>query len=231
MEALKEKEVSQEKTIPSEALMKCRICSKEMIEPFKGKNRCKECTQRYFREKHIRNREHIKEKYREYNKTWRRNNRKVNSETVHAKEKAYREKRLEMNPEEVRAYHSLKTKEHRKRLKEEVYMAYGGFVCACCGETEVSFLSIDHMNNDGYAMRKIHGNSDSFYNWLKKNKFPKGFQILCMNCQFGKKNNHGVCPHQGTCDGHPKMGVGSSDPKRSKSNYYPNIDFMDFFGL
>ena len=208
MEALKEKEVSQEKTIPSEALMKCQVCGKLMSELFRRQWRCPECTKLYLKEKYLRNKDHIKEKYREYNKSWRKKNRILNGEKCREKDKIYRLRRLQKwSPEELlahKAYWSLKTKEHRKRLKDEVYNVYGGYVCACCGETEKSFLSIDHMNNDGYAMRKIHGNSNSFYSWLKKNNFPTGFQILCMNCQFGKKNNHGICPHQGTCDGHPE---------------------------
>jgi hypothetical protein len=30
---------------------------------------------------------------------------------------------------------------------------------------------------------------------LRRNNYPEGFQILCMNCQFGKRMNNGVCPH------------------------------------
>jgi hypothetical protein len=66
--------------------------------------------------------------------------------------------------------------------------------CACCGETELCFLSIDHINGGGNKERKkIRGN---FYSWFIKNNFPKGYQVLCMNCQFGRKCNNGVCPHK-----------------------------------
>jgi len=37
--------------------------------------------------------------------------------------------------------------------------------------------------------------SDVLYSWLKKNNFPKGFQVLCMNCNFAK-GKLGKCPHQ-----------------------------------
>lgn len=96
----------------------------------------------------------------------------------------------------------------RKRnaeVKAEVYAAYGGYVCACCGETEPTFLSIDHMNNDGYAHRKTIKSAGKagnvIYRWLAKQfkqtgKWPIGFQILCMNCQHGKSRNKGICPHQ-----------------------------------
>jgi hypothetical protein len=85
-----------------------------------------------------------------------------------------------------------------KTRKDLVYQAYGGYVCRCCGETEPAFLSIDHINNDGAKHRKEISKSRSnstLISWLIKKQFPVGFQILCMNCQFGKKINNGVCPH------------------------------------
>jgi hypothetical protein len=79
-------------------------------------------------------------------------------------------------------------------LKDAAYAAYGGYQCQCCGETERAFLSIDHVNNDGHAHRKTF--RGVIYGWLKKNGYPPGFQILCMNCNFGKKHNGGICPHR-----------------------------------
>lgn len=84
----------------------------------------------------------------------------------------------------------------RLKVRERVFEAYGGFVCNCCGETMRECLSIDHVNNDGHVHRKITGHGSTFYRWLIRNNFPKDFQVLCMNCQFGKKHNGGVCPHQ-----------------------------------
>lgn len=90
--------------------------------------------------------------------------------------------------------------ERRAKVRHEVFMAYGGFLCACCGETEPMFLTIDHINNDGANHRrelkdKIGNGGASFFTWLKANKFPKGFQVLCRNCNWGKHANGGVCPH------------------------------------
>jgi hypothetical protein len=109
--------------------------------------------------------------------------------------------------ERQRWYRSAKTRDghkvvgarHRARVKAEVFAAYGGAVCACCGETEYLFLTVDHINNNGWAQRKElgdTGNGHAFKSWLKKNGFPPGYQILCMNCNFGKRMNNGVCPHQ-----------------------------------
>lgn len=92
-----------------------------------------------------------------------------------------------------------KTRRATETLRKEVFEAYGGFVCACCGETEPLFLSVDHIYNDGNEMRKsgTHARGGTaFYQWIKRHKFPPGFQILCMNCNTGKHRNGGVCPHQ-----------------------------------
>ena len=32
------------------------------------------------------------------------------------------------------------------------------------------------------------------YDWLKKNNFPPGFQVLCGSCNFAK-GKYGSCPH------------------------------------
>ena len=43
-------------------------------------------------------------------------------------------------------------------LKNEVFQAYGGYQCACCGETEPMFLTIDHVGNDGADHRRVIAN-------------------------------------------------------------------------
>jgi hypothetical protein len=83
--------------------------------------------------------------------------------------------------------------------KDQVFDAYGGYICKCCGEDEPMFFSIDHIDNNGATERKSGlylGSGTAFYQWLRKNKFPSGYQVLCMNCQVGKHKNGGVCPHQ-----------------------------------
>jgi hypothetical protein len=83
-----------------------------------------------------------------------------------------------------------------QRCKAEVLAHYGG-VCACCGESELAFLSIDHINGGGTAHRKrLHSKGwGSFHRWLKNQGYPEGYRVLCLNCNmavaFGR-----VCPHQ-----------------------------------
>jgi hypothetical protein len=85
---------------------------------------------------------------------------------------------------------------HRFRLKQEIFNKYGGFICACCKETEPIFLTLDHMNNNGAEERRIHGNVEKLWSWLKRNNFPEGYQVLCFNCNAGKHLNNGICPHK-----------------------------------
>lgn len=86
----------------------------------------------------------------------------------------------------------------KQRLKEEVLEAYGGAICICCGESGLWFLTLDHVNNDGYLQRKDEGMSYTNYSLLKSKGYPKDpvLQVLCYNCNNGKRVNGGICPHQ-----------------------------------
>jgi hypothetical protein len=79
-----------------------------------------------------------------------------------------------------------------QKLKREVIAIYGG-VCTCCAESEIAFLTIDHINNDGAEHRRKIGKR--IYCWLKQHEFPSDFQVLCFNCNCGKRINGGICPH------------------------------------
>lgn len=89
-------------------------------------------------------------------------------------------------------------KRHRtKREKAKaIVLARMGEVCVCCGETEKAFLSVDHINNDGAERRKRDAKEKRIYTWLIQNNFPAGFQMLCANCNQGKRMNNGICPHR-----------------------------------
>jgi len=40
------------------------------------------------------------------------------------------------------------------------------------------------------------GHGNRIHRWLKKHKYPDGFQVLCFNCNVGKYLNKGTCPHK-----------------------------------
>lgn len=81
--------------------------------------------------------------------------------------------------------------EYKRKIRRRVacLLVYGG-ACVCCGEEEINFLCIDHVNDDGYKHRKFTSN---IYAWLVKNNFPYGFQTLCMNCNLAKFIGKGTC--------------------------------------
>ena len=112
---------------------------------------------------------------------------------------------------------SLKMREHRKnqdkerarqinskgwrKLKLEVLQHYSGLEipeCRCCIETTIEFLHLDHGFGDGAEHRRqLKKMGTNAYLWLKKNGYPDdlGFQVLCSNCDFGKKDKT-YCPHE-----------------------------------
>lgn len=80
------------------------------------------------------------------------------------------------------------------RRKYLVLKHYGNGKVACvnCGFSDIDALSIDHIEGGGTAHKKhLRALGNSLYTWLLKNNYPKGFQTLCMNCQWLKraKNN------------------------------------------
>jgi len=85
---------------------------------------------------------------------------------------------------------------YSKTLKDEVFAKYGGYRCACCGESNPGFLTIDHIDNDGADDRRLHGSGRPFYKWVKASGFPPTLQVLCYNCNCGRARNGGVCPHK-----------------------------------
>lgn len=135
-------------------------------------------------------------------KAYLRNYQAVNRERIALKRKDY-DMRRNANPL-FRENERKRGRAYWAKLRHEVFMAYGGYICNCCGETEPLFLSIDHVNNDGAKHRRQlgynsgngKGASSRTWKWLKDNNYPEGFQVLCMNCNLGKARNKGKCPHQ-----------------------------------
>jgi len=116
---------------------------------------------------------------------------------------AYSAEYRRLHPNYKRDY-DLRTRDHKRlqshryqlRVKHEVLGHYsdGKIVCAWCGFKDDRALSIDHIADDGAEHRlavlgtKRHAGI-TFYQWLRKNHFPPGYQVLCMNCQFIKALN------------------------------------------
>lgn len=93
-------------------------------------------------------------------------------------------------PEEVE-----RKKVYRRGIRKEVIEGYGG-KCTCCGEANLGFLSLDHVNNDGKAHREEVGAAIQTVFWARKNGYPNNLTVLCYNCNLGRQFNGGVCPHK-----------------------------------
>lgn len=94
------------------------------------------------------------------------------------------------NPLKARSY----SHQYRIKLKETVIAGYGG-KCTCCGETEIAFLTLEHLNGDGARHRKECGSSHGTYRDVIDRGFPKEYTILCMNCNYAERKGD-KCPHK-----------------------------------
>ena len=161
----------------------CSKCGIEMVQKIKNRHVCKKCIAKY---------------QREYMRLHRAKNPHLERQRL--------EKRKQ-NPEWVE-HERRRGREYWSKLRHEAIMAYGGYRCARCGETEPKFLTLDHIFNDGSAHRKEIGNRGSgIFKWLRDHQYPAGFQILCMNCNHGKALNQGICPHKAPyCENEVKTG-------------------------
>jgi hypothetical protein len=129
---------------------------------------------------------------------------------------------------EIKERECLTAKSRRNQIKAIVFAKYSGssqYRCVCCGETELFFLTLDHINNDGAEFRKQNFGFQGAagyrtYSWLLKNGLPEGLQVLCANCQHGKRMNNGVCPHQVRSNDYPVEGVEPSGSKRGGTTFW-----------
>lgn len=167
---------------------------KERRKEWRKKNRekCREYSKKYYeknREKEIKRRMkyYNKEEHRIKMKEWREKNR----EHIREYERRYRKKYRDRDREKYRKW----MKDYRIRIRLQALIHYSGDPpkCVCCSETEIKFLTIDHIHGKGKEHRKLVG--VNFYHWLKKNNYPEGYQVLCWNCNLAKAL-YEICPHQ-----------------------------------
>lgn len=96
------------------------------------------------------------------------------------------------------AKHRIFSRRRGVELREQILSAYGR-LCACCGEKEPRFLTLDHINRDGAHHRRLIGGGRGgwrIYADVVKQGCPRDrFRLLCMNCNFATRTGQ-PCPHQ-----------------------------------
>lgn len=148
----------------------CKICGQTLtLEHFSQSHGkvCKQCLKKRSAQRYIDNKEHINAQHHDY----------------HLKNKPAAKKR------------NYKNRLRQRLIKRDLVLKHYDGKCACCGETEPLFLTIDHIAGNGALHRRQIGRSD-MWKWLVDNEFPDGFQLLCFNCNAGKYRNGGICPHK-----------------------------------
>jgi 5-methylcytosine-specific restriction endonuclease McrA len=98
--------------------------------------------------------------------------------------------------EAKREYQARWRRESNKKLKVEAIEQYGG-VCACCKESLLGFLTLDHVIPTREGTDRVGG--VLLYRRLKSAGWPLAdeLRILCWNCNLGRDRNRGQCPHLG----------------------------------
>lgn len=97
------------------------------------------------------------------------------------------------NPDKVKRW----TRKWSQKVKREV-LDYYGSICACCGVTDIEFLTLDHIQGGGRRDREqIRREGASFYRWVRDNK-PDTLRVLCWNCN-ASLGMQGYCPHDKLC--------------------------------
>lgn len=79
---------------------------------------------------------------------------------------------------------------HREYQRKAIEM-YGN-KCACCGEKELAFLALDHINGSS-RKRKNETASKAWRNAIRDND-KNEYRVLCHNCNQATKRGK-VCPH------------------------------------
>lgn len=89
-------------------------------------------------------------------------------------------------------YYNEYTRNYAQNLRYTAIRHYSHTMsCAKCGEKDLRCLSIDHINGGGNKHLKEIG--VPIAQWLRKNNYPNGFQVLCMNCQWRKRHENHEC--------------------------------------
>lgn len=76
-------------------------------------------------------------------------------------------------------------------LKIQAFNCLGSSTCVKCGCSDSDVLSIDHVNEDGFYLRRKEGRGVSLYSNIIHNRIEtKHLQVLCFNCNLKKHKSN-----------------------------------------
>lgn len=125
---------------------------------------------------------------------------------THKEERKIKRQKHNKSPD-VKKNNNERLRNFRELKKTDIIMKLGGS-CALCGESEIKYLTLDHINNDGYKERLNGKHLDPHEPYrlstmlrdkkITLNKIKSKYQVLCWNCNAGIKrrkymetpNNH-----------------------------------------
>jgi hypothetical protein len=190
---------------------KDKVKEKQRLQKYKNSEKGKAQSKKYYQD----NKDKIKEYQKEYN----------SRPEVRERKKAYKIKYDQCHKEELKAqhkeYHSRpEVKERHKEWQKNYFLTHKeeryksrrkyvksvwkqifdmyGWECACCGEDNPAFLTVDHVNGRGREDRKGNGSGTPYLNRIIKEHDNTKYQILCWNCNCARtyRGKDGNCPHK-----------------------------------
>jgi hypothetical protein len=154
-------------------------------------------------------REKNKEKYSEYKKAYMKKYQEENRERMRAYSHDWRDRHREQHCRNGQAFYWSRRESEiargikknrvlhvKRRIKVLMHYSGGKMECACCGNKNLEFLCIDHINGGGSLQRNsAKYRYGSLYDYLLRLGLPEGFRVLCHNCNLSL-GFYGYCPHQ-----------------------------------
>lgn len=105
---------------------------------------------------------------------------------------------------------SIYVKKYSQTLNNSVILKYGG-CCAICGEKELSFLCIDHINGGGTKDKKNRTKAAIYVDLRDNDRFSQ-YRVLCHNCN----QSISIMKRREAADNNTCV---SKDAKRSRAKY------------
>lgn len=106
--------------------------------------------------------------------------------------KKYRKEHYATNRDLVKA----KTRAISLDIRQKTIALYGG-KCAMCGISEFDILTIDHIHYGGRKHVRDSGGCIPMYRKMLKDYRPDLYQVLCYNCNCGKKTYQRAAEYSG----------------------------------